>query len=129
MISDLTSVSTAAHNGRMRAVTEDRHADKSPLELLGWAILEQAVDDLALLCRWGLITPEGKCRPWSRKRKYNGGYYCLVNTPIACMRGPHEHRQLKAWFNSDYAQQFCDLIGCSLNPAEIFATTVKNHSQ
>jgi hypothetical protein len=31
---------------------------------LAWAILEQAVDDLATFARYGLITPEGQCLPW-----------------------------------------------------------------
>jgi hypothetical protein len=46
---------------------------------------------------------------------------------IVCCTGPHEHRQLRAWFLSAEAQTFCDLIGCRLDPAQIFASTIKHH--
>ena len=31
-------------------------------------------------------------------------------------------------FCREEAQTFCDLIGCNLDPAEIFASTIKHHS-
>ena len=118
----------STHNGHGRAVA---HADKAPertaWESLGWAILEQAVDDLASLCRWGIVTERGKCLPWPRQLKNKGGYMVLVNTTIAGMRGPNCHRELKAFFLSERAREFCDLIGCNLRPEEIFHSTVKTH--
>jgi hypothetical protein len=129
MISDLTSLGFCSYNGKYRCATGTNGDERTPIELLGWAILEQAVDDLALLCRWGLITPNGQCLPWPQKRKFNGGYWCSVNRPVGTLRGPHDHKQLRAWFNSDYAQEFCDLIGCRLNPREIWQSTLSNNAR
>jgi hypothetical protein len=138
MISDLDSlgVGMASVNGRQRTAV---HADKSPertgWELLAWAVLEQAVDDLANYCRWGIVTPEGKCLPWPSeiKRKikwtWTGPQLSWVRVPrnIGTSRGPNDHKALKAWFLSQDAQDFCELIGCNLPAREIFTSTVKNH--
>jgi hypothetical protein len=129
MICDLDlPYAASTHNGQGRAVA---HTEKTPertgWELLAWAILEQAVDDLASLCCWGVVTERGKCLPWPREMKKKGGYLTRVNTTIAGMRGPKDHLELKAFFLSERAQEFCDLIGCGLPPAEIYASTVKNH--
>jgi hypothetical protein len=116
--------------------TGDKSPERSGWELLAWAILEQAVDDLATFARYGLITPKGECRPWpfvmQRRRKWSGKGWQHFNyrqrSNICCCQGPHEHRQLRAWFLSDEAQIFCDLIGCRLDPAEIFHSTIANHA-
>jgi hypothetical protein len=128
MIADLdTSYCSSSHNGRPALANSGKTPERSPWELLAWAILEQAVDDLAVLCRYGIITERGKCLPWPRSVKFHCGYYVKVNACIAGMRGPHDHRELKAFFNSHEAQEFCDLIGCRLPAKEIWASTIKNH--
>lgn len=137
MIYDLaSSYGSTSHNGRVRSMNESKTPERSGWELLAWAILEQAVEDLATYCRYGIITTKGKCLPWPtemkpiRKWGPNGKwatYHHRVPRCIAASHGPHEHRQLVAWFKSDAAQEFCDLIGCRLPAAEIFATTIKNH--
>ena len=121
------SYDSSAHNGKARLGYSDKSGERSPWELLAWSILEQAVDDLANLCRWGIITPTGKCLPWPKVIKRKGGYMVRVNTTIAGMRGPNDHREIKAFFASDEAQEFCDLVGCRLPAAEIFANTIKHH--
>jgi hypothetical protein len=138
MIQDLDlPFASSTHNGRGRA---SAHGDKTPerscWELLAWAILEQAVDDLAVFARWGIVTTQGKCLPWPTqiKRRFKVGpkgdmqlYWQRVPRTIASSHGPNDHRQLRAWFLSDDAQTFCNLIGCNLPAREIFAATVKNH--
>lgn len=128
MICELDSTYGASvHNGRVRPSAHSKTPERSGWELLAWAILEQAVDDLANLCRWGIITPTGKCLPWPKTLKRKEGYMVRVNTTIAGMRGPNDHRELKAFFSSDEAQQFCDWIGCRLPAREIFTSTLKHH--
>lgn len=124
-------------NGRQRTAV---HADKSPertgWELLAWAILEQAVDDLVLFCRYGIITTAGKCLPWPYKMKpitryrSNGKlatYWQREPRNIAWSKGPNDHKELRAWFLSEHAEAYCHLIGCKLPAREIFWSTVKNH--
>jgi hypothetical protein len=136
MIRELEGLTGSSFNGKPTMRTGDKSRERSGYELLAWAILEQAVDDLATFARYGLITPEGNCRPWPyqmrRRFKMQGGQLECFNhksrAQICCSTGPHEHRQLRAWFLSDEAQTFCDLIGCTLDPAEIFASTIKHHN-
>jgi hypothetical protein len=128
MISEIFSLGSTSMNGRFNCVAEvDKAPERNPYELLGWAILEQAVDDLANLCRWGVITKKGGCLPWPSTVQFKGGYYVRVLGTIASMRGPNDHRTLKAWLLSEESKAFCDLIGCRLDPSEIFWTTAKTH--
>jgi hypothetical protein len=124
-----------SQNGRLRVASLSKSPERSPWELLAWAILEQAVDDLVLFCRFGIITQQGKCLPWpttvKRRIKWTtkGPQYCLGRIPrnIATCKGPNDHKMLKAWLLSEDAVTFCDLIGCRLPPSEIFWNTIKNH--
>jgi hypothetical protein len=136
MIFDLdTSFCSSEHNGKARLAYSTKTPDRTPWEELGWAILEQAVMDLAVFARWGIVTTEGKCLPWPRETKRRikwtakGPQYFWSRVPrtIASSHGPNDHRQLCAWFQSDDAQQLCDWIGCRLPATEIFQTTIKNH--
>lgn len=129
MICDASDIATSAHNGRpARSFNGEKSPARSPEENLAWAIMEQAIDDLVVFCRWGLITPRGKCMPWPRRRKISEhGYLVSELVKVAHMTGPNDHKELVAWFNSDSAQEFCDLIGCRLPAREIFESTIKNH--
>jgi hypothetical protein len=136
MISELLALGSASTNGHARSVTEGhKHPERSGWELLAWAILEQAVDDLVIFCRFGIVTPAGKCLPWpwEQKRRFKltrkGPQFFWHRVPraIAGCKGPNDHRQLRAWFLSEEAQTFCDLIGCKLPPREIYWAVIKNH--
>lgn len=137
MIFDLSDYHASAHNRRpARAVGASKDPERSGWELLAWAILEQAVDDLVIFARYGLITQKGKCLPWPTQIKMitkwgangkRGTYPHRVYRSIAACHGPNEHRELVAWFKSDAAQEFCDWIGCKLPAKEIFEATLKNH--
>ncbi|MEB3209644.1 MAG: hypothetical protein VKK63_12125 [Synechococcus sp.] len=136
MIYDIDqSYGVSAHNGKARHGYSDKSPERSPYELLGWAILEQAVDDLVLFCRFGIITQEGNCLPWpttvKRRLKWTktGPKYSWDRIPrnIATCKGPNDHKELRAWLLSEEAIGFCDLIGCRIPPAEIFWKTLKNH--
>lgn len=136
MIFDLsTSYCSSEHNGKARLVCDLKTPDRTPWEELGWAILEQAVSDLANFCRFGIVTTEGKCLPWPAKMQRRVRWsptgpkyeWERVALSIASCKGPNDHKQLVKWFFSDYARQFCDLVGCKLTPDEIFWATVKHH--
>jgi hypothetical protein len=128
MIAELSTLGSTSMNGQTRcAADSDKTPERTPYELLAWAILEQAVDDLANLCRWGVITKQGDCRPWPSTVKFKGGYHVRVLVTIAAMRGPNDHRTLKSWLLSKESKAFCDLIGCRLDPSEIFWKTAQTH--
>lgn len=136
MIYDLDqSYGASVQNGRMRPASSAKAPEPSPWEELAWAILEQAVMDLAVFARWGIVAPQGKCLPWpteiKRRIKWTtkGPQYFWVRTPktIASSHGPHDHRQLCAWWLSEDAQQLCDWVGCRLPAQEIFYSTLKHH--
>ena len=136
MIADLdTAYCSNVHNGRPGLSTPSKTPERSGWELLAWAILEQAVEDTAIFARWGLYDAKGNCLPWPtttkrRLKRTNKGWrvsHDRIPASIGGGRQPNEHRELKAWFLSDEAQTFCDLIGCNLPPKEIFFTTLKNH--
>jgi hypothetical protein len=136
MIADLaTSFAAATHNGKPALANTSKTPERSGWELLAWAILEQAVDDLVLFCRFGIVTQAGKCLPWPRtvKRRIKwttkGPRYSYDRVPhaIASCKGPNDHKQLCAWFQSEDAESFCDLIGCRMPPREIFWSIIKNH--
>ena len=137
MINQLEGLTGSSFNGKPIMRTGQKSPEVSGYELLAWAILEQAAFDLGTFTRYGLITPDGQCRPWPFvmqkriKRSKKGGlqyYNYRQRANICCSQGPHEHRQLVAWFFSEHAQTLCDLVGFNLDPQEIFAITIKNNS-
>jgi hypothetical protein len=136
MIADLdTSYCASSHNGRPALSNNSKTPDRTGWELLAWAILEQAVDDLKLFCRFGIVTQEGKCLPWPKtvKRRIKwtakGPRYSYDRIPhaIAGCKGPNDHKELVGWFQSEDSQHFCDWIGCRLPAREIFWSVLKNH--
>jgi hypothetical protein len=80
MINELEGLTGSSFNGKPTMRTGDKSPERSGWELLAWAVLEQAVDDLATFARYGLITPEGDCLPWPfamqrrMKRAKKGGW-------------------------------------------------------
>ena len=137
MICSLDGLTSSSANGKPTMRTGQKSPERSGYELLAWAILEQAAFDLGTFARYGLITPDGECRPWpfvmqKRIKRSNKGGWQYFNyrqrANICCSQGPHEHRQLVAWFFSEHAQTLCDLVGFNLDPQEIFTRTIKNHS-
>ena len=136
MIADLdTSYCASSHNGRPALSNSGKTPERSGWELLAWAILEQAVDDLKLFCRFGIVTQEGKCLPWPRVMKRRRKWtltglkwsYDSIPVSIASCKGPNDHAELVGWFQSEEAQEFCNLIGCRLPAREIFWAVLKNH--
>jgi len=130
-----TAFGSSVHNGRPALCNNSKAPDRSPWELLAWAILEQAVDDLKLFCRFGIVTQQGKCLPWPKtvKRRIKwtpeGPQYSYDRIPhtIASCKGPNDHKELVGWFQSDDAQEFCEWIGCNLPAREIFWSVLKHH--
>lgn len=135
MINDLLDAAGHTHNSKAMMASGHKSPERSPYELLGWAILEQAVDDLKLFCNYGLVTKDGTCLPWPASgyrravvRKNGRRVFKTerVRHSISGVRGPHTHKELVAWFKSDDAEAFCDLLGCRLMPKEIFRKTLEN---
>jgi hypothetical protein len=136
MICQLEGLTGSSYNGKPMMRAGEKSPERSGYELLAWAILEQAVDDLVSYARYGIIAPDGTCRRWPfelrrRIKKTPSGYQYANHrqrATIAASTGPYEHKQLRAWFLSTEAETFCEMIGCNLPPDEIFYSTVKNHS-
>jgi hypothetical protein len=112
-----------------------QQVERSGYELLAWAVLEQAVCDLAIFARYGIVTSRGKCLPWptqiqrrfkvNRRGKVEEFFHRMPRT-IASSHGPNDHKRLVAWFRSD-AQSYCDLLGCEMPARQIFNETIKTH--
>jgi hypothetical protein len=115
--------------------TEQR-VERSGYELLAWAVLEQAVCDLAIFARYGIVTANGRCLPWPTVmvQRFKVGrrgelemYHQRVARTIASSHGPNDHKKLVRWFKSPDAQSYCDLLGCDLPARDIFAQTLRAH--
>jgi hypothetical protein len=127
---DNDMVGTYSQNGREHYVAgHDKMEEYSPTEVLGWAILERAIDDLAAFAKAGIITREGICKRWPRvwRNRRGGRVYELL--AIAHVKDPHAHEQTVHFFTNGTAQWLCDLLGCRLTAEEIFFTTLKNHAK
>jgi hypothetical protein len=96
---------------------------------LAWAMLEQSGHDLATLCRWGLITPTGRCMPWPRCRRRNlDGSIQHHFYPVANMHGPNDHAMLKEFYNDTrQGQTWADLVGYTLPMPEVWTKTLHNN--
>lgn len=110
------------YNGKWMPATERAESPRTAWENVGIALLFQAVADLKLLCGYGLITKEGRCKRWPRKvgrcayghKKTN---FMILNG----VRDPFSHKKLKAWFlTPGHAQQWCDLLGWPTPASEMF---------
>jgi hypothetical protein len=130
MINELEGLSGSSYNGKPTMRTGDKSPERSGWEVLAWAILEQAVDDLATFARYGLITPEGHCLPWPfamqrrMKRAKKGGWQYFnyrQRANICCSQGPHEHRQLRAWFLERGGADLLRLDRLQLGPPRDFS--------
>jgi hypothetical protein len=136
MICSLEGLTGSSVNGKPTMRTGEKSPERTGYELLAWAILEQAVDDLVSYARYGIIAPDGTCRRWPfelrRRIKKTANGYQYANhrqrATIAASTGPYEHCQLRAWFLSTEAETFCEMIGCNLPAAEIFQSTVKHQA-
>ena len=130
MIADISDIATSAHNGRpSRSYGGSKSPDRSPEEELAWAMMEQAIDDLVTLCRWGLITSRGLCMPWPRRRvigKY--GYPIMELVKVATMTGPRDHYDLREFFlDKSQGQYWADLIGMRLPMDDVWHKTLEHN--
>lgn len=133
MICDINTVavSPTSLNGKMRPASGgDKTPERSPEENIAWAMMEQAIDDLATLCRWGLITPTGRCMPWPRRMRVDsiGRIVESICMKVAHMNGPHDHHLLKEFFLDPTQGQFwADLIGMKLPMVDVWKMTLKHN--
>lgn len=124
------AMSSVGHNGKPRTSTGEKSNAHSPEELLAWAMLELAIDDTAILCRYGLITRNGDLRDWPRKKRIDkwGTHYDPMT--IACMNDPQDHARLREfWTDPTQAQLWCDLCGCRLPAKDIWKSILDNHAK
>jgi hypothetical protein len=136
MIFDLTSgdqVSASNMNGRSRASTGSKSRARSGWELAGWALLELAIDDTKILCRYGLIDAEGELKPWPKVKKRDTrkpDTWQWEPMRIACMCDPLDHARLREfWLDPMQGQTWCDLVGCKLPAKDIWAGILKHHAK
>ena len=96
---------------------------------LGWRLLQQSVEDLATLCRFGIITQTGRCMPWPKSIRLNkDGSLQRQFVGIAHMRGPNDHQQLRQFFLDDrQGPYWADLVGWGKPMQECWAQTLKHN--
>lgn len=111
--------------------TGEKSLATSPEERIAWAMLELAIEDTAILCRYGLIDREGELRAWPRvTRTDKHGHKHFDPMTIACMNDPLDHARLRDfWTDPTQAQLWCDLCGCRLPAAEIWSAILKKHAK
>jgi hypothetical protein len=132
MIADLFELGVGArcHNGRHSAATGSKTPERSGWELVAWQMLELAIEDTAILARYGLFTREGDLRAWPRKRTIRDGYVRWEPMTIACMKDVLEHARLREfWLDASQGQHWCDLIGCKLPAKDIWKGILKHHAK
>ena len=132
MIADLFELGVGArsHNGRHSAATGSTTPERSGWELVAWQMLELAIEDTAILARYGLFTREGELRVWPRKRTIRDGYVRWEPMTIACMKDVLEHARLREfWLDPSQGQHWCDLIGCKLPAKDIWKGILKHHAK
>ena len=127
------SVATSGQNRRPHVATGSKTLGCTPYERVAWAMLELAIEDTAILARYGLITREGKLRPWPKVRRTDwreGGKVYYDSMTIACMSDPLDHKRLRDfWLDETQGQLWCDLCGCRLPAAEIWKSILANHAK
>jgi hypothetical protein len=133
MIHDLTNgenVSCANWNGRSRADTGSKSPERTPEELLVWAMLELAIDQTKILCRYGLINRHGDLREWPRKREFREGHWRNIPRVIATMNDPLDHWRLREFWNEPtQAQHWCDLVGFRVPAKDVWSGILKHHAK
>jgi hypothetical protein len=123
-------VATENWNGRCRPATGSKSPERTPEELIAWAMLELAVEDTTILARYGLFTREGDLRAWPRKRTLRDGYVRYEPMTIACMKDVLEHARLREfWLDETQGQLWCDLCGCRLPAKDIWKSILKHHAK
>ncbi len=134
MIFDLSpSVASSGYNGRPAMRTGENSGRRSAEENLVYAMLLLAADDTGILCRYGLITREGKLRKWPKVRRHDwreGGKVYYEHMIIACMHGPHDHARLREFWNDEtQAQVWCDLVGWTMPAKDTWKRILNNHAK
>lgn len=116
-------------NGRPAAATGAKSIGCTPFERVAWAMLELAIDDTKLLCRYGLITRSGDLRQWPMVARYESPNH-REPMIIANMRDPNDHARLREfWLDETQAQLWCDLCGCRLPAKDIWKSILENHAK
>ena len=125
------SMSSAGNNRRPILAAGRKSPVRSGWELLGWSLLELAIEDVAILARYGLITKDGECLPWPSVTRTNWrGETQTEHMTIACMTHPHSHFRLKDfWHDLEQGQHWCDLVGCKLPAKDIWKSILKHHAK
>jgi hypothetical protein len=129
-MNDLLRLGSRSHNGRPSAATGINSPERTPEELVAWAMLQLAVEDTTILARYGLFTREGDLRSWPRKRTLRDGYVRYEALTIACMKDVLEHVRLREfWLDETQGQLWCDLCGCRLPAKDIWKSILKKHAK
>jgi len=132
MIAELSPcVASSGYNRRPSMRTGEKSNAYTPWERVAWALLELAIEDTTILCRYGLIDRDGELKPWpvveKRDKKGHQNNQWMI---IANMRDPMEHARLREFWNDPtQGQLWCDLCGCRLPARDIWQSILKNHAR
>jgi hypothetical protein len=124
------AVASSGCNGRPVMRTGEQSNAHTPEELVAWAMLKLAIEDTAILARYGLIDRRGECKPWPMVWRREGAKQYQDHMTIACMYGPLDHVALKEfWLDPTQAQLWCDLVGFRMPAAEVWANILKENAK
>jgi len=132
MIAELSPcVAASGYNGKPLMRAGEKSPVYTPWEKVAWALLELAIEDTTILCRYGLIDRDGELKPWPcvKKRDKNGhnNNQWLI---IANMRDPMEHTRVREFWNDPtQGQLWCDLCGCRLPATDIWKSILRHHAK
>ncbi len=136
MIFDLctgASMSSAGNNRRPMLATGSKTPERTPWERVGWAMLELAIEDTAILCRYGLIDREGELLAWPKIRKRDSrkaDTWQWEPMRIANMGDGLDHGRLRDfWTDPRQAQVWCDYVGCKLSAEDMWKSILKHHAK
>lgn len=124
-------VAVSGRNKKPHVATGDKSPERTPWELVAWAMLEMAISDTAILCRYGLIDAEGELLEWPRVLRIDDhGHQHHDPMTIATMNDPLEHARLREfWLDETQGQLWCDLCGCRLPAKDIWKSILKEHAK
>ena len=125
------SVAASGQNRRPHIATGDKSPERTPWEWVAWAMLEMAIEDTAILCRYGLIRRNGSLLRWPRVKRTDAyGHHHYDPMTIATMNDAMDHIRLRDfWTDETQAQMWCDLCGCNLPAKDIWQSILENHAQ
>jgi hypothetical protein len=98
-----------------------QHGYSGP-EVLAWAVITRAVEDVQELRAAGVLTRSGEIKPWPMRHyrhHQNGKTYFSRRTVAGMSRGCHAE-ELREWFHGPDAQAWLDAVNSPYSAQELW---------